>query len=205
MKNNKGFSLVELIIVIAIMAILAAIAVASYSIYIQRAQDAADNEYKSNAEYAANLVATEHQLDVGDGKLEVELEDVVDGPEDITLVVKYPDGSEKRYDNDSHSDVMKEIYDIIGNWTFSDACDHSTCVKTVVPATCSDPGRITYSCGAEEEGDPINSDAHVWGDRVWNSDETAFTVECTACGSRGHGLKGDNNDFPIVSIVPRQD
>ena len=47
MKNNKGFSLVELIVVIAIMAILAAVAVAGLSIYIPKAQQAADNELLS--------------------------------------------------------------------------------------------------------------------------------------------------------------
>ena len=44
MRNNKGFSLVELIVVIAIMAILASVAVVGVSIYIPKAQEAADNE-----------------------------------------------------------------------------------------------------------------------------------------------------------------
>ena len=44
MKNNKGFSLVELIVVIAIMAILAAVAVIGVSVYIPRAQEANDKE-----------------------------------------------------------------------------------------------------------------------------------------------------------------
>ena len=43
-KNNAGFSLVELIVVIAIMAVLAAVAVIGVSIYIPKAQEAADNE-----------------------------------------------------------------------------------------------------------------------------------------------------------------
>ena len=42
MKNNKGFSLVELIVVIAIMAILAAVAVIGVSVYIPKAQQASD-------------------------------------------------------------------------------------------------------------------------------------------------------------------
>ena len=40
MKNNSGFSLVELIVVIAIMAILAGVAVPTYSKYIAKANDA---------------------------------------------------------------------------------------------------------------------------------------------------------------------
>ncbi len=44
MKNNKGFSLVELIVVIAIMAILAAVAVLGISMYIPKAQQAGDEQ-----------------------------------------------------------------------------------------------------------------------------------------------------------------
>lgn len=43
-KNNKGFSLVELIVVIAIMAILAAVAVVGFSLYIPKARQAADRQ-----------------------------------------------------------------------------------------------------------------------------------------------------------------
>jgi prepilin-type N-terminal cleavage/methylation domain-containing protein len=82
-KNNKGFSLVELIVVIAIMAILAAVAVVSFSVYIQKAKEANDLEYESNVKYFAQLAATEHQFVLDD----VELEDIVDGPEDIKLVI----------------------------------------------------------------------------------------------------------------------
>lgn len=40
-KSNKGFTLVELIVVIAILAILAGIAIPAYSGYITKAKDAA--------------------------------------------------------------------------------------------------------------------------------------------------------------------
>ena len=39
MKNNSGFSLVELIVVIAIMAILAGVAVPTYSKYVAKANE----------------------------------------------------------------------------------------------------------------------------------------------------------------------
>ena len=44
MRNNKGFSLVELIVVIAIMAILASVAVVGVSFYIPKAQKAVDQQ-----------------------------------------------------------------------------------------------------------------------------------------------------------------
>lgn len=55
MRNNKGFSLVELIVVIAIMAILAAVAVVGFSFYIPKAQQAADKQLVSDIESALNL------------------------------------------------------------------------------------------------------------------------------------------------------
>ncbi len=41
-KSNKGFTLVELIVVIAILAILAGVAVPAYTGYIKKAESAAD-------------------------------------------------------------------------------------------------------------------------------------------------------------------
>ena len=55
MRNNKGFSLVELIVVIAIMAILASVAVIGVSIYVPKAQKAADEQLISDIEYALTM------------------------------------------------------------------------------------------------------------------------------------------------------
>ena len=57
MKNNKGFSLVELIVVIAIMAILASVAVIGVSVYIPKAQKAADEQMVADIQKAVDLYA----------------------------------------------------------------------------------------------------------------------------------------------------
>lgn len=57
MKNNKGFSLVELIVVIAIMAVLAAVAVVGLSVYIPKAQQAADQQMVADIQKAIDLYA----------------------------------------------------------------------------------------------------------------------------------------------------
>lgn len=54
-NNNKGFSLVELIVVIAIMAILAAVAVAGFSFYIPKAQMAGDRQTVNDVLDAVDL------------------------------------------------------------------------------------------------------------------------------------------------------
>ena len=55
MRNNKGFSLVELIVVIAIMAILAAVAIPTFAGFITKANNAADVAFFSDVEYAVEL------------------------------------------------------------------------------------------------------------------------------------------------------
>lgn len=57
MKNNKGFSLVELIVVIAIMAILAAVAIPTFATFITKANKASDVSFVNDATYAAELAA----------------------------------------------------------------------------------------------------------------------------------------------------
>ena len=72
MKNNKGFSLVELIVVIAIMAILAAVAIPTFATFITKANDAADVDFIKQAEYAIELAyAADTTFTVGDTPLQV--------------------------------------------------------------------------------------------------------------------------------------
>ena len=79
MKNNSGFSLVELIVVIAIMAILAGVAVPTYSKYVTKANDAkvvaqldeiktaafAAAAAESKSVYKINVESTGITVDVG--------------------------------------------------------------------------------------------------------------------------------------------
>ena len=75
MKNNKGFSLVELIVVIAIMAILAAVAIPTFASFINKANFATDKDFVDQAEYAIELAfaadtsfaATEVKVTIDDG------------------------------------------------------------------------------------------------------------------------------------------
>ena len=53
--NNKGFSLVELIVVIAIMAILAAVAIPTFASFITKANVASDEQFIADVEYAIEL------------------------------------------------------------------------------------------------------------------------------------------------------
>ena len=126
-KNNKGFSLVELIVVIAIMAILAAVAVVSYSIYIDRAHEASDMDYISNLLYSVELFALEKGVEVQ----QVVVSPKVDGPEDIQLIIGWKeDGTPIYYTGED----KKEIYDIVGNYTmYGDYEQDNIVIKPTTP------------------------------------------------------------------------
>lgn len=62
--NNKGFSLVELIVVIAIMAILAAVAIPTFSGFITKAKISNDVSFVNDVTYAAKIATVEYEGDV---------------------------------------------------------------------------------------------------------------------------------------------
>ena len=90
-NNNKGFSLVELIVVIAIMAILAAVAVIGVSVYIPKAQQAADDQLIAdiNKMAAAAVVEAwgEDMVNLPDGKL---VSNATKGKNEITVYSANP-------------------------------------------------------------------------------------------------------------------
>ena len=62
-KKNRGFSIVELIVVIAIMAILAAIAIPTFSHLIRKANEAADIQFMHDLERAMAITNAEGHLE----------------------------------------------------------------------------------------------------------------------------------------------
>ncbi len=66
MKNNKGFTLVELIIVVAIIAILAAVLAPQYMRYVENTKESADVQIASSIEDVVNILYASGELDVND-------------------------------------------------------------------------------------------------------------------------------------------
>lgn len=100
--NNKGFSLVELIVVIAIMAILAAVAIPTFATFITKAQDASNVQEVADLAYAAELACMEYDVTV---TWEVVDEDTV------TLT----------FDGDKENEAAAQVAEISENATASNA------------------------------------------------------------------------------------
>ena len=113
-NNNKGFSLVELIVVIAIMAILAAIAIPTFAHFITKANEASDAELLHNINYIFNAACLENGVDVsevGSAKItyseadDMELVSVVMKNNNTELATKIMDSFELHF-----GDMKKEKF-----------------------------------------------------------------------------------------------
>lgn len=107
--GNKGFSLVELIVVIAIMAISVGVAVPVYTSYIDKAQDTVDEQYLSDVVYAAQLYAAEKGLELHS----IAIAPVVD--------VENKQGIELFLTDNVRVQDLTELYAMLGSHSFKDA------------------------------------------------------------------------------------
>ena len=104
MKKNKGFSLVELIVVIAIMAILAAVAIPTFSMFIRKAQEASDLAYMRGVERIIKLAYADYP-DVNIKHVDV----YVDPETDKAVWIKYELDIEVYADEVRNPNVEHEV------------------------------------------------------------------------------------------------
>ena len=115
--NNKGFSLVELIVVIAIMAILAAVAIPTFSGFITKANKASDDQWVNDVTYAIKVSttlepATEIEVTAAKGAAATVTFTVgtVEYTLNSTAPTEAPEGGDL--------DLMKEIHACV-DWTYT--------------------------------------------------------------------------------------
>lgn len=120
MKNKKGFTLVELIVVLVILAILAALLIPALTGYIDKANK---EKVVSETRMVAMAVQTEASEAYGHGE----------------TLTEWTDNTDK---TDDHIDNIKKLAEVLGktNQTFSATVAANGAIKTVV----YDDG--TYNC-----------------------------------------------------------
>ena len=131
MKNNKGFSLVELIVVIAIMAILAAVAIPTFASFIEKANVASDKQFVDDLKYSITLANTVYDDDATLTAITVDasgMDEVTYTVGDVTVVIdvaaKTADAT--KAENSTTSDakvaeIEKAAADVIASmdWTYN--------------------------------------------------------------------------------------
>ena len=128
-KSNKGFTLVELIVVIAILAILAGVAIPVYNGYINKAQDAAivtELDAIASAAQAANAIASSSITGIK----------VEKGQNDVATITISTDGA---LAEDFEADFLMYV-DGVGNAGDTDAATYTKTIKF---------GNGSYKTGAE--------------------------------------------------------
>ena len=119
-KNNKGFTLVELIIVVAIIAILAAVAAPQYIKYVENSRQGTDANCMNEIAHAAEIAM------VGDGST---------APDTNEMTVTIATDGSFSYDSGTLADAVAEIV-APGSYTFkSDAYTGAGSIDIEVNAT----------------------------------------------------------------------
>ena len=124
-KNNKGFSLVELIVVIAIMAVLMVVLAPAMLRYVEKTRVQKDDSAVSEVANAAELaLADEAVYSEVDGATTIQV--AVKDNTDITASVTAPSGSTAKTDK-----LVAEIKATVGNKIAFAAKDHDGKTATI--------------------------------------------------------------------------
>jgi len=121
--NNKGFSLVELIVVIAIMAILAAVAIPTFSGFITKANVASDESFINDVTYAAKIahtvegVVSDVEVTADKGGVATQITYTVTDSEDVAVTYTITSDAVTANPNTASTEAAEDVAASI-DWTY---------------------------------------------------------------------------------------
>ena len=140
--NNKGFSLVELIIVIAIMAVLVGVLAPAYLRYVEKSRKSADVQAIDAVMSAMEAAAIDPSLDFGTAK---------------TMIVTLSEsGMTIDHDGkDSKDKVEEELEETLGDYKLKGTWGSETSI--VIEGTVN-AGNVTFTCKQKTELEKYSKD-----------------------------------------------
>lgn len=140
-KNNKGFSLVELIVVIAIMAILAVTLAPRLTTYIEKARRGTDRE-TINAIYTAVHLAVADETTLADAQSVATTALSLGDTDATTHLTMYSVANDDWTFDTTYTDVdnllIQEIHDVVGQFTLRSNLSVNATTITVTVAAADD-------------------------------------------------------------------
>lgn len=141
LKNNKGFSLIELIIVIAIMAILIAVLAPAYLRYVERARKSADAQAFGSAMSAIKTAAADPALGITTGN-EIKVTFNTNGT--TTFATATTAGGTQAIAKDT--EVQAELGATVGNYAIKSSDWNAQAISVV--GTMAAGGALTFKIDA---------------------------------------------------------
>ena len=142
-KDNKGFTLVELVIVVAILAILVGILAPQYTKYVEKSRKSADASNLENLVTAFKTAASDGNDQIAKGTYTITINKTATGDAKTTTISNDTDGKIAALITSFAGENWQDIKLKSSKWTASTAADATTVNSISAELTVGNDGSVT--------------------------------------------------------------